>query len=191
MDETNVLIFTFSDPSKAYQALSEIKAQPGVEGAVVVERTANGEVRIAEDYTPKLGAGPAVGGIIGALVGILAGPLGVLLGWSTGMLAGAAYELFEVADADDGFTELSKRISASGNALLVEITETSHAVANDIANRLEGTVTRVPSNEVEAEVTAAKDAAHKAAQEARRVRRETRTAAFKEKVGGVRHHTAA
>jgi hypothetical protein len=51
MDETNVLIFTFSGPSKAYQALSEIKAQPGVEGAAVVERTANGEVRIAEGYT--------------------------------------------------------------------------------------------------------------------------------------------
>ena len=31
MDETNVLIFTFSDPSKAYQALSEMKAQPRVE----------------------------------------------------------------------------------------------------------------------------------------------------------------
>jgi hypothetical protein len=96
----------------------------------------------------------------------------VLLGWSTGMFAGAAYESFEVADADDdGFTEPSKRIAASGNALLVEMTETSHAVADDTANRLEGTVTRVPSNEVEAEVAAARDAAHKAAQEARRVRR--------------------
>ena len=191
MDETNVLIFTFPDPSKAYEALSEIKGQPGVEGAAVVERTANGEVRIAEGYTPKLGAGPAAGGAVGALVGIIGGPLGVLLGWSTGMFAGAAFEGFEVADADDGFTELSKRISASGNALLVEMTETSHAIADDIANRLQGTVTRVPSTEVDAEVAAARDAAHKAAKEARRVRRETRSAAFKEKVGGVLHHTTA
>ncbi|MFI5286758.1 MAG: histidine kinase [Candidatus Dormibacteria bacterium] len=191
MDETNVLIFTFSDPSKAYQALSEIKAQPRVEGAAVVERTANGEVRIAEGYTPKLGAGPAVGGLIGALVGIIAGPLGMLLGWSTGIFAGAAYESFEAVDADDGFTELSKRIPASGNALLVEMTETSHAVADDIADRLQGTVTRVPSREVEIEVAAARDAARKAAKEARRVRRETHTAAFKEKVGGVLHHTTA
>jgi uncharacterized membrane protein len=191
MEETNVLIFTFSDPSKAYQALSEIKALPGVEGAAVVERTANGEVRIADGYTPKLGAGPAVGGVIGAVVGIISGPIGVLLGWSTGMLAGGAYESFEVADADDGFTELSKRISASGNALLVEMHETSHAVADEIAQQLDGTVTRVPRSEVAAEVDAARTAARKAAAEARRVRRETRTAAFKEKVGGVLHHASA
>jgi hypothetical protein len=118
-------------------------------------------------------------------------PLGVLLDWNNGMFAGAAYESLEVADADDGFTELSKRIPASGNVLLVEMTETSDAVADDIATRLEGTVTRVPSIEVEAEVAAARDAARKAAQEARRVRRETRTPAFKEKVGGVLHHTSA
>jgi uncharacterized protein with beta-barrel porin domain len=107
------------------------------------------------------------------------------------MFGGAAFESFEVADADDGFTELSRRIHASGNALLVEMTETSDAVADDIANRLDGTVTRVPTSEVEVEVAAARDAARKAAHEARRVRRETRTAAFKEKVGGVLHHTTA
>ena len=28
-DESNVLIMTFPDPSKAFQALSEIKGQPG------------------------------------------------------------------------------------------------------------------------------------------------------------------
>ena len=191
MNEKNVLIFTFSDPSKAYQALSEIKAQPSVDGAAVVERTANGEVRIADGYSPTLGTGPAVGGLIGALVGIIAGPLGVLLGWSTGMVAGAAYETGDAADVDDGFTALSQRIPVNGNALFVELTETSHAVADDVANRVGGALTRIPVTEVEAEVAAARDAAHRAAAEARRARRETRTAAFKEKVGGVLHHAKA
>jgi len=188
-DEKNVLIMTFPDPSKAFQALSEIKGQPGVDGAAVVERSAEGEVRIADGYTPTVGQGTAVGGVVGALVGIIAGPLGVLLGWSTGIVAGAAYEAGEAADTDDGFTALSKRIPASGNALLAEMTETSHAIADDIATKLGGSITRIPVAEVEAEVAAAKDAADKAAKEARRVRRETRTAEFKKKVGGVFHHS--
>jgi uncharacterized membrane protein len=185
-DEKNVLIITFPDPSRAFQALSRIKGQPGVSGAAVVERTAEGEVRVADGFTPAVGAGTAVGGVVGALVGILAGPLGVLLGWSTGMVAGAAYDTGEAADADDGLTELSRRIPAGGNALLAEMTETSHAIADDIAR--DGSITRIPVAEVEAEVAAARDAARTAAKEARRVRRETRSAEFRTKVGGILHH---
>ena len=60
MDETNVLIFTFPDPSKAYQALSEIKAQPGVQGAAVVgaDRQWRGSHR--RGLCPEAGGGPAV-----------------------------------------------------------------------------------------------------------------------------------
>jgi uncharacterized membrane protein len=190
-DERNVLIMTFPDPAKAFEALSKMKGQPGVAGAAVVERSAQGEVRIADGYAPKVGAGTAVGGLVGALVGIIAGPLGVLLGWSTGMVAGAAYDTGEAADAEDGFTVLSQRIAVSGNALIVEMTETSHAIADDIAGQLNGWVTRIPATEVETEVAAAREAARKAAAEARRVRRENRRAEFKEKVGKVLHHQKA
>jgi len=185
-DEKNVLIITFPDPSGAFQALSQIKGEPGVAGAAVIERTAGGEVRVADSFTPTVGAGTAVGGVVGALIGVLAGPLGVLLGWSTGIVAGAAYDTGEAADADDGLTELSSRIPAGGNALLAEMTETSHAIADDIARG--GSITRIPVAEVEAEVAAAQEAARKAAKEARRVRRETRSAEFKAKVGSIFHH---
>ena len=187
-DEQNVLIVTFPDPSTAYKALSEIKGMDGVASAAVVERTADGQVRIADGYTPKAGAGTSVGGLIGAVVGILAGPLGVLLGWSTGLIAGAAYDADEAADTEDGFTVLSQRIAAGGNALLAEISETSHAPADDLAGRLGGSLSRIPVSEVEAEIASAREAARQAAKEARRVRRETRRAEFKEKVSGVLHH---
>src|SRR5581483_6183659 len=103
-NEKNVLVMRFADPSKAFQALSEMKAQPGIAGAAVVERTPEGQIRVADEFTPAAGDGIAVG----ALVGVLAGPLGVLLGWSTGFLAGAAYDADSAADTDDGFTVLSK-----------------------------------------------------------------------------------
>ena len=109
-EENNVLIIHFPESSTAFEALSELKGQPGVKGAAVVERTADGEVRLGDGYSPEGGTGVVVGGLVGALIGILAGPVGVLLGWSTGMLVGMAYEADELADADDGFTILSRSI---------------------------------------------------------------------------------
>jgi uncharacterized membrane protein len=187
-EESNVLVMQFPDSSKAFQALSEMKGQPGVSGAAVVERTPEGQLRVADSYTPNVGSGVAVGGMVGALIGILAGPLGVLLGWSTGVLTGAAYETREQYDTDDGFTILSQSIPAGGNALIVEMNETSHAIADDVTAKLEGTIVRIPATEMEAEIKAAQDAAENAADEARRARRASRRAEFKEKLSGLAHH---
>jgi uncharacterized membrane protein len=187
-EENNVLIIHFPESSKAFEALSEFKSQPGVRGAAVVERTADGQVRLADGYSPEGGTGVAVGGLVGSLIGILAGPVGVLLGWSTGMLVGGAYEADELADADDGFTILSRSIPAGSNALVVEMAETSHAIADDVANRLDGSVTRLPATEVQAEIESAQEAARKAAAEARKVRRAERRAEFREKLSGLGHH---
>jgi uncharacterized membrane protein len=186
--ENNILIMQFPEPSKAFNALSEMKGQPGVAGAAVVERTPEGEVRIADGYTPQTGSGIVVGGLVGSLVGILAGPLGMLLGWTTGALAGAVYEVDEAADDEDGFTVLSRGIPAGSNALIVEMSETSHAIADDVTTRLDGTIVRVPVTEVEAEVEAARDAARSAASEARKVRRARRQAEFKAKLSGLGRH---
>ena len=191
-EENNVLIIHFPESSKAFEALSQFKGQPGVQGAAVAERTADGEFRLGDGYAPKGGTGVAVGGLVGSLIGILAGPVGVLLGWSTGMLVGMAYEADELADADDGFTILSRSIPAGSNALVVEMTETSHAIADDIAEKLDGTITRLPASVVQAEIESAQDAARKAASEVRKARRADRRAEFKEKLSGLGpHHTKA
>ena len=53
MAEENVVVVRFTEPSKAHQALSVLKecdasGRIGLESAAVVERTAEGELRIAE-----------------------------------------------------------------------------------------------------------------------------------------------
>jgi uncharacterized membrane protein len=186
--ENNILIMQFPESSKAFQALSEMKGQPGVASAAVVERTPQGELRVADGYTPETGNGIAVGGLVGGLVGILAGPLGVLLGWTTGALAGAVYEAAEADDDEDGFTVLSRSIQPGSNSLIVEISETSHAIADDVTARLDGTIVRVAAAEVEAEVEAAREAARSAASQARKVRRAQRRAEFKAKLSGLGRH---
>jgi uncharacterized membrane protein len=191
-EENNVLVMHFPESSKAFEALSQFKGQPGVRGAAVVERTTDGQVRIADGYSPEGGSGVAVGGLVGSLIGILAGPLGVLLGWSTGMLVGGAFEADELADADDGFTILARSIPAGSNVLVVEMFETSHAIGDDVAEKLDGTITRIPAREVQAEIESAQDAARKAAAEAHKARRAERRAEFKEKLSGLgRHRTTA
>jgi hypothetical protein len=158
----------------------------------LVERTADGEVRLGDGYSPEGGSGVAVGGLVGSLIGILGGPVGVRLGWSSGMLVGGAYEADELADAGDGFTILSDSIPAGSNALVVEMTETRHAIADDVAEKLDGTITRLPAAVVQAEIESAQDAARKAAHEARKVRRAEKRSKFKEKLSGLgRHRTSA
>ncbi|HZQ87660.1 MAG TPA: hypothetical protein VFA83_22635 [Acidimicrobiales bacterium] len=188
-EEKNVLVMHFSAPSNAFQALSELKQQPDVIGAAVLERTSDGGLRTADGYSQQLGSGIAIGGLVGALVGILAGPLGVLLGWSTGLLTGALFDADDEADTEDGFTVLSKSIPPGSNALIVEMSETSHAIADDIAAKLDGTVTRIPASEVEKEVAAAQEATRRAAAEARKARWEKRRVEFKERLSNIGHHT--
>ena len=187
-EEKNIIVMQFPENSKAFEALSEMKGQPGVISLAVAERTSDGQVRVADGYSQTLGSGIAVGGLVGALIGVIAGPLGVLLGWSSGALFGAVVDSDQAADADDGFTVLSKSIPPGGNALFVEMHETSHAIADDLNAKLKGTITRVPAAEVEAEVVAAQQAARAAAAEAGRARRAERQAGFKERLSALVHH---
>jgi uncharacterized membrane protein len=186
--QNNILVMQFPESSQAFEAMSQLKGQPGVIGAAVVERTPDGQVHVADGYSQEVGGPTATGGMVGALIGVLAGPLGVLLGWSSGTLIGMAYEADEAADADDGFTILSRSISAGRNALIVEMVEmneSSHAVADAVAEKLNGTITRLPAAEVEAEIESAREAARKAAAEARKVRRAERRAEFQDKLSAL------
>jgi uncharacterized membrane protein len=186
--EQNVLIMQFPEPSKTFQAFSDMK-QPGVNTAAIVERTQQGEIRVADSFSPDADEGATVGGLVGALVGILGGPLGVFLGWSTGVVTGALFDTYEAEDEEDGFAVLSRSIPLGGNALIVEMTETSHAVADDVVAKLNGTLVRISSTEVQAEVDAARKAARSAAAEARKVRRAEQRAEFKSKLRGLGPHS--
>ena len=93
MAQENVVVVRFTEPSKAYQALSVLKecdaqGRIGLESAAVVERTPQGELRIPESADNVGLVGTASGSLIGMLVGVLGGPLGVLLGWGAGAMMG-------------------------------------------------------------------------------------------------------
>ena len=81
MAKENVVIVRFTEPSKAYQALSVLKecdanGRIGLQSAAVVERTPTGELRITDGADNVGLVGTASGSLIGMLVGVLGGPVG-------------------------------------------------------------------------------------------------------------------
>src|ERR1041384_888120 len=83
MDE-NVIVITFSEDSRAYEALARLKelaaaGEIDLHDGAVVERGQDGTLHLRDDAgNEDDGLATLTGGTIGLLIGILAGPLGAL-----------------------------------------------------------------------------------------------------------------
>lgn len=181
MVSTNVIVAGFVDPARSYQALSALKGCHAdgrivLESAAVVERAADGGLRVADGADNVGPVGLATGSLIGMLVGVLGGPIGVLLGWGAGGLVGGAVDATRVVKSDDALTVLGRAIPPGSTAVIATVTEPAIEVVDGEMTRLGGQVTRRPLGEVVAELEVAEEAAEAAAHEARRTVREQRKA---------------
>jgi uncharacterized membrane protein len=190
MTQENVVVVRFTDPSKAYQALSVLKkcdaeGRIGLDSAAVVERTPQGELSIPESADNVALVGTASGSLIGMLVGVLGGPVGVLVGWGAGALTGGAFDVDRAATSDEALTVLARAIPPASTALIADVEEPAVEVIDAEMYMLGGEVTRRSAADVMAELLAAEDAADAAAREARRTLREQRKAELHD---GVEEH---
>jgi uncharacterized membrane protein len=182
----NVLVIRFPEPSKAYQALSVLKeadadGRIGLRAAAVVERTSEGQLRIAEGAENVGLEGTASGGLIGMLIGVLGGPLGMLLGWGSGALIGGIVDIRRAETGEDALTTLGSAIAPGSTAIIADVAEPAIEVVDGEMAKLSGEVTRRPVDDVMAELEAAEEATRAAAKEARRQMREQRKAEVSEK----------
>ena len=187
MTTENVVIVGFNEGSKAYEALSVLKAcdadgRIGLESGVVVERTPSGELRTPESADNVGPVGTLSGSMAGMLVGVLGGPVGVLLGWGAGALIGGAFDIDRAVTSDEALTVLGTAIPAGSTALIAQVEEPAVEVIDGEMKKLDGTVTRRTTAEVMHELAAAEDAADAAAREARRTIRQKRKAELDAKV---------
>jgi uncharacterized membrane protein len=162
MDD-NVIVVQFDEPSKAYQALSELnrlgsEGKVDVKSAVLLERSKDGTVQTPEGADNAAGYYLASGGLIGLLVGALGGPVGMLLGGSIGAMAGSIGELDRADDQDVALQTIGERIQPGSPALVAEVTEPAEEVIDGAMATLGGKVTRRPASDVYAEVVATEDA---------------------------------
>jgi uncharacterized membrane protein len=162
MDD-NVVVVQFDEPSKAYQALSELnrvgrEGRVDVKSAVLLERGQDGKVQTPEGSDNAAGFYLASGGLLGMLVGALAGPVGMLLGGSIGAVGGGTGELARADDQDVALRVIGERIQPGSPVLVAEVTEPATEVIDKTMAALGGKVTRRPASDVYAEVVATENA---------------------------------
>jgi uncharacterized membrane protein len=191
----NVVVVRFTEPSNAYQALSVLKecdaeGRIALESAAIVERTAEGVLRIPEGADNVGPAGVASGSLIGMLIGVLGGPVGVLVGWGSGALMGGLFDLDRAEKSDEALSVLGRAIPPESTAVIASVEEPAVEVIDGEMAKLGGEVTRRPVAQVLDELEASEAAADAAAREARRALREERKAEvktdFDERVGKLK-----
>ena len=195
MAQENVVVVRFTEASKAYQALSKLKqadADGGIElrAGAVVERTAAGELKIA-DTADNVGlVDTASGSLIGLLVGVLGGPVGLLLGFGAGALVGGSFDMDREDESDEALGVLGRAIPPGATGLIADVSESEVELVDAKMDALGGEVTRRSVVDVVAELGTAHEAAEAAAREARRTVREKRkadlTADLDERVGKLK-----
>ncbi len=174
---------TFPQTSTTYEAFSKLSAaadQYGVRSGAIVERDAQGQLRVPESGDAAAGIGMASGGLIGMLIGVLGGPIGMLLGWSVGAASGALYDADRLDTGDDAIAAFGRLIPPGGNAILAVTNEETTAPLEQFATGLGGKVTRRPLGEVLAELEAQDEAAREADKAARKAIREQKKQERKE-----------
>lgn len=176
--EQNVLVLSFAEESKAYQALSELKAAAAqqrvqLQSAAVVQRDAQGILSVKDGASDgSISSTPLTGSLIGALVGLFMGPLGMLLGTASGALIGGAVAMDKAHDRLSVLDQLMQAIPAGSTALIATVDELAVEVVNSLAANLGGSVLRRPLVAVKVELEAQAEAQAAATKEARRVLRE-------------------
>ena len=168
----DILIATFNEESKTYQAFSEIKKLAAtrkiqLEGLAIVRKTDDGRMETPEMINTNQ-RGALAGGLVGSLVGILGGPLGVLLGWGTGALLGSLRDFNEVRSDISLLQSLSEGMHPGNVALIGEVESTSVNEIRKIIHRLGGELLRRSAADVEEEIRQAHSAHTAAAEEAKR-----------------------
>ncbi len=172
--EKRVIVMTFDENSKAYEAFAKLKNESRL-GKIEVEQLAVVENVKGEGFKILEGADLTgsdrlfAGGLIGAFVGMIGGPLGLLLGWTTGSLIGSVSDIREVEEANSAFSRTANVLTEETVGLIAIASEFSPNVLDTlIKEELGGEVVRFTYSQVEAEIERAKETERELKKEARR-----------------------
>ncbi|EHH69505.1 DUF1269 domain-containing protein [Gluconobacter morbifer] len=185
---TNILVLSFHEESKAFQAFSELKQRAADQklvliNAAVLQRDTAGKLAIQDSWVNgSAGDQVLTGTLLGSLVGLLLGPLGFLLGATTGALIGSGLSV----ESGEVQTSLIEQISASipdgMTAVVATAQEYVPEVVDDLAASLGAAVLRRPVEAVEQEVVGHEKAQIAAALQARKVLSSQHKAEWHEKL---------
>jgi len=181
MTDHNIVNVSFTESSKAYEALSDLKQantqqRIGLDAAVILEREPDGHLHFAESQDGRTGEGALTGSLIGAVIGVIGGPFGVLLGMGGGLIGGSILDGKRADRADSLLGRISQDVAPGQTVIAAEVHEVTPEVLDNIVSPLGGSVYRYDAMDVVADLEAAEEAAETARREAERVLREERRA---------------
>lgn len=176
MDEY-VVALTFPGQNASFEALAKLRessGELGVQSAGILERSADGQVRLIDAEDDVTGNAALGGSLIGMLVGVLGGPIGILLGATAGAVTGALFDADRLDAGDDALTKFSRLVAPGTNAVVAETREEDTAILDGFVRERNGNILRRPVEDVLRELEQQQAAAEAAADAARKAAREER-----------------
>jgi len=127
LDDSNatLLAIRFDHPLKAQEALMAMvriaeQHVMRIEDAAIVDKDANGKIRLRQSKDVNPGQGAVSGGLYGGLIGLIGGPIGWIAGGALGAAAGGLWgKLRDIGIEDDHMKEMGERILPGENLLFL------------------------------------------------------------------------
>lgn len=192
----NVIVCLFDVESEGYQAITELRNDPGndksfISQAVLIKKE-NGALKALDSFDTgaKTSDDTAIGGLIGMCVGVLGGPIGMLLGAGWGSLAGMTLDAADAADGASLIEQIADKLD-DGVALIGLSDEEDESVLDNKLSAYKTTIARFDAAVVAQEVEAAREMQKEMARQAKADLRKQRKEDFKGKVEEKRKNLKA
>ncbi|HUJ15451.1 MAG TPA: DUF1269 domain-containing protein [Thermoanaerobaculia bacterium] len=147
------LVVVFDSEKKAYEGKKALQRLDG-EGSItlyanaVVTKSADGTVAVKDVNEPGP-LGTVLGTTVGGLVALLGGPAAALVGATSGLAIGSAFDLDSVRVGEDFIEDVSKALAPKKAALIAEIDEEWTTPLDTRMEEIGGTVFRRALSEVQ------------------------------------------
>lgn len=193
----NVVISLFEVESEAYQAITELKQNPGNEqsylAAAALVKKENGTVITLDGFDTGSNTmdDMAIGGLVGALFGVLGGPIGVLLGSSYGALIGSTFDAEDALMGVSMLEQIAKKGEDGDIAIVGLAYEEDESILDAKLGKFKTTVARFDAAAVAAEVEEARLMEEEMARQAVKKLREEKKAERAEKIAQKKAKLAA
>ena len=169
----SIIIATFEIESEAYQALAELKQNPGNKDSfvsqAVLARKENGKLNTLEKYDTGSHTtdDTMMGGLLGAVIGVLGGPIGIIFGGLYGLIIGNAIDSTDAYKESTLIAQIAGKMEDGQIAIIGLAMEKDESVLDERLNKFKVTIVRYDSEEVAKEVKEAKRVAKEMARVAR------------------------
>ena len=184
----SIYVVNFKVESEAYQALTELKADPindrfsAPQAAIMAKQ--NGQVVAKDGYDTgaETGDDTLIGGLLGAFVGVLGGPIGVLLCGSYGILVGGAIDSLDELDNACLIEKVCEKVADDTTSLIALVSESEAGSFEAFFSKYDAAVGQFDAAEIAAEIETAEEMQKQMEKQARKEMREAKKADRKQKV---------